>query len=45
MFSDPLKEIIDPWLEVIGGIDQFNRVRKDLFSRVPVVVLDKSMCA
>ena len=38
-FSDTSRETHDPWWEIIGGIDQFNRIRKKLFKNVPHVVL------
>ena len=33
----------DPWWHIIGGINQFNEIRKCTFTHVPVIVLDKSM--
>ena len=44
-FCDTGKKHTDPWWNIIGGVEQFNRIRRELFTRVPVVVLDESMCA
>ncbi len=44
-FSDPSVRDTDPWWNIIGGVNQFNNIRKRTFTHVPIVVLDESMCA
>ena len=43
-FVDPTVTENDPWWHIIGGVNQFNNIRKCTFTRVPVLVLDESMC-
>ena len=42
-FSDPTVKDSDPWWQIIGGVNQYNSIRKRTFTHVPVVVLDESM--
>ena len=43
-FADPAVKKNDPWWHIIGGVNQFNNIRKRTFTRVPILVLDESMC-
>lgn len=34
----------DPWYLIEGGVKQYNRIRRNLFPNIQILVLDESMC-
>ena len=45
LFSDPKKKATDPWWQVSGGIEEFNKNRKKMVKGSNIMVLDEAMSA
>ena len=45
LFSNEEKKATDPWWQVSGGIEEFNRTRKKMVQPGNVMVIDESMSA
>ena len=42
-FCDPNVKDEDPWWHIMGRVIQYNEIRKNAFTHVPVVVLDNAV--
>ena len=43
-FAETDSRSTDPWYKFAGGVNQYNRIRKQMFPKVRILVLDESMC-
>ena len=42
-FCEPNMKEKDPWWHILGGVNQYNEIRKHTFTHVSIIVLDENM--